>query len=93
MKGVKYKEYALVEKDGAGVELILEAQLFVVDRLVSPHEIESLVKVLEGGFELTNEEVADAGLEVSNGEIVVEVHGGNEVLNLKQGRGGNVRGS
>lgn len=74
--------------------MVLQAKLVVVDRLVVAHELESLVKVLKGSFELADEEVADASLEVGNGEIIVEVDGGIEVLDLAgRTRGTRVSGS
>jgi hypothetical protein len=63
-----------VEQDLAGVQLELQAQLFVVDVVVATQVQECVVEVGERLLKVAHEEVRDTLLEVCDGEILVQTH-------------------
>ena len=58
---------ASVEEYGAGVQLVLEPQLIVVDPSVTSQVYQSVVEVGQRLFEITDEEVGYSLLEIGDG--------------------------
>ena len=63
-----------VEEDLAGVQLELQAQLFVVDVVVSAQVQKCVVEVGEGLLKVAHEKVGHALLEVCDSEVLVQTH-------------------
>ena len=63
-----------VEQHLTGVQLKLQAQLLVVDVVVSAQVQQCVVEVGEGLFKVAHEEVGDTLLEVCNCEVLVQPH-------------------
>lgn len=79
-----------IEEHFAGVELELEAELLIVDVVVSAEVEEGVVEVCEGLFEVAHEEVGYTLLEVSYSQVLVQLHGALVVFDLcllARGRG------
>ena len=75
-----YLAQTLVEHDLCRVELELEAELLVIDVLVTTEIEEGTVKVPEGEVVPLEEEVGDPALEVGDGEELVELGRCEELL-------------
>ena len=66
---------ATVKQRFAGIQLVFQAELLVVDILITAKVEKGIVKVRESLFKVAREEVRDAGLEVGDGEVLVELDG------------------
>ena len=64
-----------IEEYLAGKQPELEAQLLVVNRGVAPQIEQGVIEVGQGLFEIAQQEVRYAFLEVGNGEILVTADG------------------
>jgi hypothetical protein len=62
---------ATVEEDFAGVELEEETKLGVVDHGIAAEVEEGIVEVRKSLFEVAEEEIGNALLEVGDGEVLV----------------------
>jgi hypothetical protein len=71
-----------VEKHFTGIEFEVEAQLLVVNVVISPQIQESVIEVSQRLLEVAHEEVGHALLEVCNGKVLIQPHSALVALNL-----------
>ena len=84
---------AAVEQHLARVQLEHEPELLVVDGRVPAQVEEGVVEVGEGLFEVAEQEVGHALLEVCDGEVLVEADGALVAGDLERGSASRSRGS